>query len=55
MIKKIYHLTYCNKYRMLHGNTFYDPDIWMLSVMANVAAQPSYELYIFSVAEFPVQ
>jgi len=44
MIKKVCHLTYVNKRRILNGNKVYDPDIWMLSVMVNISTKPSYEL-----------
>lgn len=41
MIKKICHLTYVNKHRIFNGNEFYDPDIWLFSVMVNILAKPS--------------
>lgn len=49
------HLTCVNKYRILNGSKFYDPDIWMLSVMINISAKTSYELKIFALVKFPVQ
>ena len=41
MIKKICHLTYVNKHRILNGNKYYDPDMWLLSVMIYILAKLS--------------